>query len=298
MLDAAARRRLCAGRHLGRVSQPGGGAARARPAAACASCRSRPTSPSRSSCRPRFVRARGSASFRARPSAISSRRRRPRFLRHAAGLLGRGAHLIVGVDLIKDVAVLDAAYNDAAGVTAAFNLNLLRRINRELGADFDLDRFRHHAFFNRERSRIEMHLESRAAQKVRLCDRTIAFAPRRDHPHREQLQVHRSTRSRRWRRGAGWSPVAAWTDPKPIFLGARAARCAERAASCAELLRRFCDPRLSLGLAAGKLARAAEASCGGRTPENALNRIQPWGTGRSLACAQPEKEDQDENREF
>src|SRR4051812_42636215 len=99
-----------------------------------------------------------------------------RFLRHAGALLGRGAHLIVGVDLIKDAAVLDAAYNDTAGVTAAFNLNLLRRINRELGADFDLDRFRHHAFFSRERSRVEMHLASGAAQKVHLCDRRISFA--------------------------------------------------------------------------------------------------------------------------
>ena len=88
------------------------------------------------------------------------------FLRHAARLLGAGAHFIVGVDLVKDEAVLNAAYNDAAGVTAEFNLNLLRRINRELGADFDLERFRHKAFFNRAQHRIEMHLESRAAQNV------------------------------------------------------------------------------------------------------------------------------------
>src|SRR3989442_12272901 len=88
---------------------------------------------------------------------------------------GQAGRMLVGVDLKKDANVLHAAYNDAAGVTAAFNLNLLRRINRELGADFDLNRFRHHAFFNRERSRIEMHLAICAAQKVRLCDRTISF---------------------------------------------------------------------------------------------------------------------------
>src|SRR5689334_17314863 len=83
------------------------------------------------------------------------------FLRHAARLLGAGAHFIVGVDLVKDEAVLHAAYNDAAGVTAAFNLNLLRRINRELGADFALECFHHKAFFNHAQHRIEMHLESR-----------------------------------------------------------------------------------------------------------------------------------------
>jgi dimethylhistidine N-methyltransferase len=139
-----------------------------------------------------------------------------RFLRHAAGLLGPGAHLIVGVDLIKDVAVLDAAYNDAAGVTAAFNLNLLRRINRELGADFDLDRFQHHAFFNRERKRIEMHLASRAAQQVRVCDRTIPFA-RGETIHTESSYKYGVDSFQALAAEAGWSPVAVWTDPDRYF---------------------------------------------------------------------------------
>src|SRR6202023_3304304 len=76
-----------------------------------------------------------------------------KFLRHAARRLGLGAHFIVGIDLVKDPAVLNAAYNDAAGVTAAFNLNLLRRMNRELGGDFDPNGFCHRAFFNPAMSR-------------------------------------------------------------------------------------------------------------------------------------------------
>lgn len=139
-----------------------------------------------------------------------------RFLRHAAALLGRGAHLIVGVDLIKDVAVLNAAYNDAAGVTAAFNLNLLRRINRELGADFDLNRFRHHAFFNRARNRVEMHLASCAAQEIRLCDRTISFA-RDETIHTENSYKYSVDSFQALAAEAGWSPVAVWTDPARYF---------------------------------------------------------------------------------
>jgi dimethylhistidine N-methyltransferase len=139
-----------------------------------------------------------------------------RFLRHAAGLLGRGAHFIVGVDLIKDAAVLDAAYNDAAGVTAAFNLNLLRRLNRELGADFDVDRFRHHAFVNRERKRIEMHLASCAAQNVHLCGRTIPFAPG-ETIHTENSYKYSVDSFQALASGAGWSPVAVWTDADRYF---------------------------------------------------------------------------------
>jgi dimethylhistidine N-methyltransferase len=97
------------------------------------------------------------------------------FLRQAASILGRGAVLIVGADRIKDEAVLHAAYNDAAGVTARFNLNLLTRINRELGGTFDLGAFRHFARYNRDLARIEMHLESRARQTVRILGRAFEF---------------------------------------------------------------------------------------------------------------------------
>lgn len=98
------------------------------------------------------------------------------FLRAARDLLGDGALFILGVDLVKDPAALIAAYDDAAGVTAAFNRNLLVRANRELGADFDLDDFRHRALWNGPESRMEMHLEARRDMVVQIGGRRIAFA--------------------------------------------------------------------------------------------------------------------------
>ena len=92
-----------------------------------------------------------------------------------ARLVGRGGGLLLGVDLRKSPAVLEPAYNDSLGVTADFNKNLLVRINRELGADFDVAAFRHLSFFNIERSRIEMHLVSAADQVVHLGGRTFTF---------------------------------------------------------------------------------------------------------------------------
>ena len=112
------------------------------------------------------------------------------FLRHAGRMLGRGATLIIGIDLVKDAGILNAAYNDKAGVTARFNLNLLARINRELDGNFDLANFSHHAFYNSDRRRIEMHLASNKRQKVRVAGRAVRIPRRRDHPHREQLQIH------------------------------------------------------------------------------------------------------------
>ena len=100
-----------------------------------------------------------------------------------------GALFIVGVDLVKAPDILYRAYNDAAGVTAKFNLNLLARINRELGADFDLAAFEHHACYNAERGRIEMHLASTRRQKVKLRGTTIEFRAGEIDPHREQLQI-------------------------------------------------------------------------------------------------------------
>src|SRR5437764_1255919 len=97
------------------------------------------------------------------------------FLHQAGRVLGQGATMIVGVDLIKDEAVLNAAYNDAAGVTAQFNLNILTRMNRELGGNFDLSSFRHHAFYNAQAHRIEMHLESLKDQTVRVAGRKFEF---------------------------------------------------------------------------------------------------------------------------
>ena len=89
-------------------------------------------------------------------------------LRHAASIMEAGDRLLLGVDLRKDPALLNAAYNDAAGVTARFNLNVLRVLNRELGADFDLDAFHHHAFYDDEAGRVEMHLISDREQRVTI----------------------------------------------------------------------------------------------------------------------------------
>ena len=138
------------------------------------------------------------------------------FLRNAGRILGAGATLIIGADLIKPVDVLNAAYNDAAGVTAKFNLNLLARINRELGGTFKLDTFEHHAFYNRERHRVEMHLASLQAAEGEGGRRNHRFPRRRDHPHREQLQILVESLGA-LARGAGWQPAGVWTDERNYF---------------------------------------------------------------------------------
>jgi dimethylhistidine N-methyltransferase len=97
------------------------------------------------------------------------------FLRHVREVVGRNGGLLIGVDLKKDVDVLEAAYNDAAGVTAAFNKNLLRRMNRELDATFDLDRFEHESVWNEDEGCIDSFLRSREAQTVTVAGETVAF---------------------------------------------------------------------------------------------------------------------------
>jgi dimethylhistidine N-methyltransferase len=139
-----------------------------------------------------------------------------RFVRNAGTTLGRGAVLIVGVDLVKDETVLHAAYNDVAGVTAAFNLNLLARMNRELNADFDLDNFEHRAFFNREASRIEMHLVSRRQQTVRVASVKIRFRAG-ESIHTESSYKYTIDSFRALARAAGARPVAVWTDRDALF---------------------------------------------------------------------------------
>jgi dimethylhistidine N-methyltransferase len=138
------------------------------------------------------------------------------FLRHAGRMLGRRATLIIGVDLVKDVSVLNAAYDDAAGVTAKFNLNLLARINRELGANFDLAGFSHEAFYNAERHRIEMHLASKKRQKVRVAGRAIEFRAG-ETIHTENSYKYTLDSFRALARGSGWDPVAVWTDAGANF---------------------------------------------------------------------------------
>ncbi len=133
------------------------------------------------------------------------------FLRRAGRILGFGAVLVVGIDLVKAPDILYRAYNDAEGVTAKFNLNLLARINRELGANFNLEAFEHHACYNTERSRIEMHLASKKRQKVRVCDTTIDFRAG-ETIHTENSYKYSIDSFQALAQGSGWSPLAAWTD--------------------------------------------------------------------------------------
>ena len=138
------------------------------------------------------------------------------FLRNAARILGPGATLIIGADLIKDVDVLNAAYNDAEGVTARFNLNLLVRMNRELGGTFKLDAFEHHAFYNRERHRIEMHLASLKRQRVKVAGETIEFRAG-ETIHTENSYKYTAASLGALARGVGWLPASVWTDANNYF---------------------------------------------------------------------------------
>jgi dimethylhistidine N-methyltransferase len=138
------------------------------------------------------------------------------FLRQAGRILGAGATMIVGVDRIKDEAVLNAAYDDAAGVTAKFNLNILRRMNRELGGDFDLASFRHRAFYNAASNRIEMHLESLRDQTIRVAGRNFSFA-KGETIHTENSYKYTVESFRALARDADWRPVATWTDESDYF---------------------------------------------------------------------------------
>jgi dimethylhistidine N-methyltransferase len=127
----------------------------------------------------------------------------------------RGA-MLVGVDLKKDATVLHAAYNDAKGVTAAFNLNLLARINRELGGDFDLRRWRHYAFYNAALGRIEMHLVSLERQAVRIGRHRFAF-DRGETIHTENSYKYSVAEFRALAARAGFKPRRTWIDRRGLF---------------------------------------------------------------------------------
>jgi dimethylhistidine N-methyltransferase len=139
-----------------------------------------------------------------------------KFLRSAREILGRGAQMVIGVDLEKDERVLYDAYNDAAGVTARFNLNVLHRINRELGGNFDISAFTHRSIYNRDRHRIEMHLISRKAQAVRLLGRSFSFRAG-ESIHTESSYKYSLERFAALARGSGWTPSATWTDSAGMF---------------------------------------------------------------------------------
>lgn len=133
-----------------------------------------------------------------------------------ARLVGPGGGLLLGIDLRKDLAVLEPAYNDARGVTAAFNRNLLVRINRELGADFDPTAFRHRAFYNRDRSRIEMHLVSAAEQRVRVGGATFAFRAG-ESIHTENSYKYDAAEFARRAAACGLRADETWTDANGFF---------------------------------------------------------------------------------
>jgi uncharacterized SAM-dependent methyltransferase len=122
--------------------------------------------------------------------------------------------LLVGADLVKNPAVLEAAYDDAASVTARFNLNLLARLNRECGADFELSAFRHRALWNAAEERVEMHLISLRAQTVTGC--RIRFSAG-ETIHTENSHKYRPESFAALCARAGWHTERCWTDPARLF---------------------------------------------------------------------------------
>jgi L-histidine Nalpha-methyltransferase len=138
------------------------------------------------------------------------------FLRAARRSLGKGARFLLGADLRKSPKVLLPAYNDLAGVTAAFNLNLLRRLNREAGADFDLGAFQHNAVWNDGESRIEMHLISTRDQAVRLGGKIILFQEG-ESIHTENSYKHRPETLVQIASEAGWEILEVFKDHAGLF---------------------------------------------------------------------------------
>jgi len=143
---------------------------------------------------------------------------RRRFLRGLRNVLAADGHLLLGIDLVKDPRVIEAAYDDSAGVTAQFNLNVLHVLNRELDANFDVDAFEHVAFFDRQREWIEMRLRATDVQHVRIgkLDLDIQFAAR------EELRTEISAKFTPERlegdlRAAGLELVELYTDPDDLF---------------------------------------------------------------------------------
>ncbi len=139
-----------------------------------------------------------------------------RFLGNIRRMVGEGGGLLIGVDLKKDPVLLESAYNDAAGVTAAFNLNLLHRINRELEADFDAGAFRHEARYDADRGRVEMHLVSECAQAVTVAGERFDFAPG-ESIHTENSYKYRVEEFQALAEQAGFRPEAVWTDAAGLF---------------------------------------------------------------------------------
>ncbi len=137
-------------------------------------------------------------------------------LQGMARLCGRDGCLLIGVDLQKDPAVLEAAYDDSEGVTRQFNQNLLHRANAELDADFDVEQFQHRAIYNPQHARIEMHLESSCDQQVTVAGQKINFAAgetiHTENSHKHTLESFANIAAR-----AGWQVKTVWTDDRQYF---------------------------------------------------------------------------------
>jgi dimethylhistidine N-methyltransferase len=138
------------------------------------------------------------------------------FMRNAREMVEPGGILLIGVDLKKDKATLDAAYDDPQGVTAEFNLNLLARINRELAGDFQLARFAHRGFYDPSKGRVEMHLESLSEQTVHVAGRRFEFR-RGETIHTEISCKYTIEEFQALARRARFHAVAVWTDPAQLF---------------------------------------------------------------------------------
>jgi dimethylhistidine N-methyltransferase len=138
------------------------------------------------------------------------------FLNNAAQLLGAGSVFLVGVDLKKAASILLPAYDDSKGVTAQFNLNLLARINRELGGGFDLSRFAHEAIYNEVAGRIEIYIKSLAEQIVGVRGHAFAFAEG-ERIHTENSHKYSVAEFQTLAGASGWRPVKAWTDEANLF---------------------------------------------------------------------------------
>jgi dimethylhistidine N-methyltransferase len=166
--------------------------------------------PPSSSSRPRLLFFPGSTVGNFEPAAAAA------FFRQSSADLRPGDTMIVGVDLRKPTDLLDAAYNDSQGVTAAFNLNLLVRINRELGADFAVDHFDHVAFFDEDQGRIEMHLRSARDQTVRIAPEEFHFFAG-ETIHTENSYKYSIPDFHALLEGSRFRPLEVWTDQEEQF---------------------------------------------------------------------------------
>jgi len=138
------------------------------------------------------------------------------FLANMASLAQEKGGLLIGVDLKKERTILNAAYNDSGGITAAFNLNILQHINQRLGANFDLNAFKHHAFYNPTLGRIEMQLISRKNQQVTIADKSVAFK-QGEHIHTENSYKYTVDEFQTLAKQARFVPQKVWTDSQQLF---------------------------------------------------------------------------------